>query len=332
MAKKVARRAPRRKPLPLSRSRRRRQEQAVQGRIHTAVARAVQQVVEQALEEELVERLGRAKGTRRGAAPQRPAGLRCSRCGLDWAPRFSFDGHYTRTLLTVEAALAVQVPRVRCVCEGTVPVEFATFGRYARCSGPLQERARELAGLCLTLPAIQEVLARDNQQPLACSTLNGWILEAATIADALREGALQRVPAVVMLDGVWVKLMRPTGERYHDARGRQRERVRRVKVPVLVAYGVDPASGARWVLDWDLGAGEDEASWRRLLERLYARGLRADAGLELFLYDGSGGLDAALGQVHFGPDVLRQRCVFHTIRTQWRIPRAASDRLLGAVA
>ena len=58
MGKKVARRAPRRKPLPLSRSRRRRQEQAVQGRIHTAVAQAVQQVVEAALEEELVERLG----------------------------------------------------------------------------------------------------------------------------------------------------------------------------------------------------------------------------------------------------------------------------------
>jgi transposase-like protein len=67
-------------------------------------------------------------------------------------------------------------------------------------------------------------------------------------------------------------------------------------------------------VDWELGEQEDEASWRRLLERLHARGLRADGGLERFVPDGSGGLEAAFGWVDFGPGVLRQRCVFHVLR------------------
>src|SRR5262249_21315850 len=70
----------------------------------------------------------------------------------------------------------------------------------------------------------------------------------------------------------------------------------------------------RWLLDWEQAAGEDEASWRGLLERLQARGLRAEAGLVLFVHDGSAGLEAAFGLVDFGPAVLRQRCIFHVLR------------------
>jgi transposase-like protein len=140
------------------------------------------------------------------------------------------------------------------------------------------------------------------------------VQQAAPVAEALRAGPLGRVPPVVLLDGVWVRLMAPTGERYTDRAGRCRDRVRRVRAVLLVAYGVDPATGERWVLDWERAAAEDEAGWRGLLERLLGRGLRTDAGLELFVHDGSGGLEAAFGQVHFGPGVLFQRCVFHALR------------------
>jgi transposase-like protein len=58
------------------------------------------------------------------------------------------------------------------------------------------------------------------------------------------------------------------------------------------------------------GPGKDERSWRGLWERLQARGFRADAGLGLFVQDGSAGLEAALGLVGFGPAVLRQPCLF----------------------
>ena len=32
--------------------------------------------------------------------------------------------------------------------------------------------------------------------------------------------------------------------------GRKRDRLKKRKFPLLVAYGVDPVSGERWVLDW----------------------------------------------------------------------------------
>jgi hypothetical protein len=215
----------------------------------------------------------------------------------------------------LDAAVRLRVPRVSCVCGGTIPLEFATFGRYERSWEEVQARARQLSGLCLALRDIQEVLAEPSGVWLAPSTLNRWVHEAAALAATLCGEPFARVPPVVLLDGLWVKLMVPTGEHYQDKRGRARERVRRVKVPLLVAYGVDPRTGERWLLDWEPAPGEDEASWRGLLERLQARGLRADAGLVLFVHDGSAGLEAAFGLVDFGPAVLRQRCVFHVLGT-----------------
>jgi transposase-like protein len=122
------------------------------------------------------------------------------------------------------------------------------------------------------------------------------------------------IPAVVQWDGLWVKLMEPTGETYQDAQGRQRARVRRVRVPLLVAYGVDPVRGERWILDWAVGIAEDQASWQGLLERLHARGLHATAGLTVLVSDGSAGLEAALAEVDLGPGGLHQRCVFHVLQ------------------
>jgi transposase-like protein len=121
-----------------------------------------------------------------------------------------------------------------------------------------------------------------------------------------------------MLDGVWLKVLEPTGEWYIDKKGRRRQRLKARKFPLLVAYGVDPVSGERWLLDWERGRDEDEESWRRLLERLLARGLCAQRGLELFVHDGSAGLEKAFELVHFGKGVEHQRCIFHKLRNVGR--------------
>ncbi|MBI2939594.1 MAG: transposase [Chloroflexi bacterium] len=98
-----------------------------------------------------------------------------------------------------------------------------------------------------------------------------------------------------------------------DKRGRRRKRYKLRKFPLLVAYGVDPVSGQRWVLDWERGEDEDAASWQRLLERLLERGLDAEHGLALFVHDGSAGLEQAFELVYFGEGVARQRCVLHKL-------------------
>jgi transposase-like protein len=314
VAKKVLPRTQRRKARVVERAQRRAQQQALRDQMLAAVTTLLTQLFERALEDEVTAVLGRAKYARRSAAPQQRAGVPCSRCGQDWGPRLWRDGHYERSLLLLLAVLRIRVPRLGCRCGGNVPLAFATFGPYQRSWADLQERARQLAGLCLSLRDTREVLAMESRQPVACSTLNTWVQQVAPLAEALRAGALTRIPPVVLLDGVWVKLMRETGEGYRDRRGRQRRRRERVRVPLLVAYGVDPRSGDRWIVDWELGAREDEADWARLLERLHARGLRAEAGLALFVHDGSSGLEQAFGLVDFGPGVLRQRCVFHVLR------------------
>jgi transposase-like protein len=234
---------------------------------------------------------------------------------LDWTWRAFRAGHYSRTLLTLLAAVRVRVPRLRCCCGGTIPVGFATIGRYERGWGDVQERARELAGLCVSLADARTVLAWTSGQPVACSTLQAWDHQAAALAEALRQGPLERVPSVVLLDGLGLKRFVETGERFVDRQGRERPRVRCERSVLLVAYGVDPGSGERWLVDWEAAAREDQAGWQRLLERLQGRGLESAAGFTLFVHDGGSGLDAALNEVSFGPGVLRQRCVFHVLRT-----------------
>jgi transposase-like protein len=315
MAKKVARRGRRGKAAAVSTARRRAQRRAVQTQIHQEVAAVVQQAVQAAREAEVTALLGRERYARRWSAPLRPLGAVCSACQQDWTWRSYRAGYYSRTLLTLLAAVRVRVPRLRCCCGGTIPVAFATVGRYERSWGDVQERARELAGLCVSLQDARTVLAWTSGQPVACSTLQGWGHQAAALAEALREGPLGRVPPVVLLDGLWLKLRVETGERYTDRLGRDCPRVRRVRVPLLVAYGVDPRTGERWLVDWERAEQEDQASWQRLLERLQARGLRSSAGFTLFVQDGGSGLEAALNEVDFGPAVLRQRCVFHVLRT-----------------
>ena len=314
MSRRVARRGRRRKLAGVSR----RARQEAQGRVEAALAAAigavVERVVEDALASEVTELLGRGPyARRRSAAPARTAAV-CGRCQQGWTTRLWRAGSYERTLLTVPASVRVRVPRVSCICGGTVRVEFALLAPYERSWGDVQAWARELSGLCLSLSDTREVVARVSRRPVARSTLNGWVHQAADLAEALRRGPLSRVPPVVMLDGVWITLLEPTGEAGTDAQGRRRAGKRRRKVVLLVAYGVDPASGEHWVLDWERASAEDEASWRRLLERLHQRGLRTDAGLSLLVHDGSSGLDAALDTVHLGPGLLRQRCVFHVLR------------------
>jgi transposase-like protein len=134
------------------------------------------------------------------------------------------------------------------------------------------------------------------------------------LAEAFHRGRFKRIPAVVMLDGIWLKVLIPTEEEYVDKQGRRRKRYKLRKFPLLVAYGVDPRSGERWVLDWERGDDEGAASWQRLLERLLERGLDAEHGLRLFVHDGSAGLEQAFELVHFGEGVERQRCIFHKLQ------------------
>ncbi|MCC7107616.1 MAG: transposase [Chloroflexi bacterium] len=116
------------------------------------------------------------------------------------------------------------------------------------------------------------------------------MLQTANLATPAQQGRFERIPGVVMLDGIWLKVLLPTEEEFIDRKGRPRKRMKLRKYPVLVAYRADPHRGERWILDWERGEEEDQASWQRLLERLEKRGLDAAHGLRLIVHDGGAGL------------------------------------------
>jgi transposase-like protein len=247
----------------------------------------------------------------------------CNSCGRKHRGWFRRNGTYPRSLVMEGLIVEFRVPRVRCTCGGVVDVSFSAFVPHQRVGMEMAERLREAVALGLTLGQAGVVTAAANGGPLAKSTINARVLEASRLAEAFHQVALERVPPVVLLDGLWVKVMEPTGERFVDKAGRERPRVRGKKVGLLLAYGVDPESGQWWVLDWERADQEDQGSWERLLDRLRQRGLTAERGLKLIVSDGADGLAAALSMVHLGPGVRHQRCVFHKLRNIGRAVKAA---------
>jgi hypothetical protein len=314
LMKRIERRAKTRKRRHADEQARRAEQHRLQREIDDAIASLMRQHFEAALQGEVAKLLGRGKGERRNESDESVVEARCNRCGTQCRARFYRAGFYSRSLLTFDAWLGINVPRVSCVCGGMVDFEFTHLVPYGRLWYELEERARSLAGLCISLRDSVEVLSWRSGQPISIATLNGRVNQTADLAVAFHRGRFERVPAVVMLDGVWLKVLVPTDEEYVDKLGRRRKRYKLRKYPLLVAYGVDPTTGQRQILDWERGEGEDEASWRRLLERLHERGLNVERGLRLFVHDGSAGLDQAFDLVWFGDGVERQRCIFHKLQ------------------
>ncbi len=294
--------------------RRREVQGETQRLIDAGIIALVVQVIQQALLGEVSRLLGRGKNERRNCHDRTVVEARCNRCGSHYRRDFYRAGFYLRGLLSLSAWGRIRVPRVSCSCGGMVDYEFVHLVPYGRLWFDLEERARELAAMCVSLRDGVRVLSWANGQPLAIATINALVNRASDLATAFHQGMLERVPAVVMLDGVWLKVLEPTGEEYVDRRGRKRQRLEKRKFPLLVAYGVDPVSGERWILDWEKGVEEDLESWRALLMRLQGRGLSERGGLRLFVHDGSLGLERALELVYFGDGVERQRCIFHKLQ------------------
>jgi transposase-like protein len=83
----------------------------------------------------------------------------------------------------------------------------------------------------------------------------------------------------------------------------------------LVVLGLwTDGSGKRQILEWEGAEQEDQASWQRLVQRLWERGVTLETGLQAIVRDGTQGLEQALDEVD-GSLLLQQRCIFHKLRT-----------------
>src|SRR5258707_7346814 len=105
----------------------------------------------------------------------------------------------------------------------------------------------------------------------------------------------------------------PTGTMKTDRRHRRRQQHKGKRMVRLLALGLWAyGSGKRAILDWELAEGETQPDWQRLLDRLWERGVRPEAGLQAVIRDGKGALGAAGGPGCGGRVIQRSRGVCQT--------------------
>ncbi len=266
-----------------------------------------------ALEAEVTTYLGRPKGRHRAALKTTVSPLVCPACSRHATLDFVRNGYYERTLVTLWGDLRLSVPRVECLCGHCPTLPPLLFDRYDRLWSDLDAAIIQLTALALSLRSVSAVLELQSGQVVSIGAVQRRVAGVAVQAAHALAKPLASVSPVMMLDGLWGTFMADTGAYKTDKKGRRRKVKRKQKLPLLVAYGVDPITGEKQLLAWVQGKAEDVDAWERLLTMLHKRGVHYETGLRLFIHDGSSGLEAALELVDFGP-VRRQRCIFHKLK------------------
>lgn len=276
-----------------------------------AIRRAIGQRLSSQLAQALDHLLGRSSHVRRCHVPPwlEQTG-KCLRCGSHRCRRFRRNGSRTRTLITLWGDIRLRLPRVLCVCGGSVHLDFGEWpAPYQRLSPQVDRQIQRWGSLCLSLRQMQQELEHTFIGALGLRTLLTRLHQCQHLDPTADP---DEVPPILQVDAIWLTQLRPTGKVRRDAKGRRRAVKGRYKRPLFIALGLWPQTGRCEILAWQLGEGETEAAWTAFLSQLEAQGLRGEKGLELIIHDGGGGLCAALQTVHFA--AADQRCLFHKLR------------------
>lgn len=254
----------------------------------------IQAALEAALAEELTQHLGLARYARSAMSPK-PACL-------------SRSGFFRRQVITSLGTLeSVRVPKLR---SGNKERAWQILTRYQQAMPILLDKALYLYTLGLSLRDLQEALYLFSGHLFSRDALNRITRDVQEAVDDWYHRPIASTPEILLVDGVWVKLLTPTGESFVDKSGHTRQQHCLCEQTLLVAMGVD-AQGQTAVLGYVLTDAETKADWQRLFEHLSARGLAAET-IQLVVSDGAKGLLAAMA-THL-PNATMQRCVVHKVR------------------
>ncbi len=261
--------------------------------VNDAVVGTTQHVIEQALEAELSAYVG---AERYEHLPW----------GRDAAQTRS--GCYRRELMTQYGRIAdLRVPKLR---KGNGALEWQTIRRYERCWGPFLDQQVMNYCLGLSLRDLQESIYTTLGEVLSVASCNRIVASVGQRAEAFKTQPLEAPPAIILVDGMWVKIAYPNGEMRVDSQGRRRAVKRKQKRVMLSALGVWP-DGHWEIVHWQIAAGENETTWKTFFGQLYGKGMTEET-TQLVVSDGSPGLETALDYHFYG--VPHQRCVFHKIK------------------
>ena len=275
--------------------------------------------IEEQLETDVDRWLYRSHHQRRKAIKKRQTSAVCCRCGSRQIRHFSRNGHRPRQSVTTYGVVTFWLPRIICQCGGSVKIPFSILAPYQRLWDDVTEQIGRWAALGLSLRQMQDEIGHQMNTQIGLRKLNEVVQDVANpIAIELTS-----VPPVIMLDAIWVTLLKDTETTQKDKIGRKRVVKERNKVCILIALGIYPQSQRWGILSWELADSEDRAAWERLLVPLENRGVYRQRGVELFIHDGGKGLIAALDYIY--PHIPHQRCLFHKLRNLWQAIETPGD-------
>lgn len=217
------------------------------------------------------------------------------------------NGYRGRTWDTRVGTLELRVPRVRdgsfypALLEPRKRAERALVAtvREAYIQGVSTRRVDDLVK-ALGLDGISK-----SQVSLLCQELD-------TEVERFRTRKLESAFPYLWLDATFVK-------------ARQDHRI--VSMAVVIAVGLNAATGQREVLGVEVGPSEDGAFWLRFLRSLVARGL---AGVQLVTSDAHEGLKQAIAAVLHGASW--QRCRTHFMRNALGlVPKGAQQMVAASI-
>lgn len=254
----------------------------------------VKSCLEEALRQELSEHLGFGRYERNGSGPKPAAAQR--------------SGYFERGVSTDHGHIAdLKVPKLRC---GNKERDWKILSRYQSCLQYVLDELLYVYILGLSLRDLQEALAVLFGSLLSVEAINRVTDKVHTDMTAWQQRSLAQTPPVIVVDGVWVTILYPTGESWLDRAGHRRQQRRGQERVILAALAVWP-DGEYHLLHYEVAETEDEASWHTFWHQLIERGLDPQA-VELVVSDGTKGLLAAM--TAYLPQAKLQRCTVHKVR------------------
>ena len=222
---------------------------------------------------------------------------------------FQRSGTYARRVLTSYGYIPdLRVPKLR---GGNRERPWHILTRYQIAMPIVLDQALYLYTLGLSVRDLQEAVYVLFGHVLSRDAINRLTLAAQSPMQRWRERPITDTPPILIVDGVWVQILAPTGQTWIDRSGHERKEMRGVERVVLAVMGVWE-DGRHEILHYEATDAESTESWSAVLAALKRRGLDPEA-VRMLVSDGSTGLPAALTQEL--PTAQQQRCVVHKVRT-----------------
>lgn len=223
-------------------------------------------------------------------------------------PGMRLSGSYTRQVLTTHGLIPdLHQPKLRC---GNRERSWQILTRYHLAMQAVVDQALYYYTIGLSLRDLQEHLYIAFGHVLSRDAVNRVTRAAQAPMEAWHQETIRDTPPVLIVDGVWVQVLVPTGETWTDKSGHTRQQVRGAERVVLTVMGLWP-DGRRQIVGYQAAEAEDTASWSRLFATLTERGLASER-VQLVVSDGGTGLPPAIATCF--PNAQQQRCVVHKVR------------------